>query len=200
MTGPWVVAFVSLSVAVLVLILIVLGVLRQLSGPLATLERRIRSASITDGFGGLPPGVQVPPFLIADEEGNVLGSAEFLVGTQMVVFLEETCEPCQSIARILQSDLGREQIGVPLAAILPTPEDGFLSELSGSEIRCFTQVDHSVSTAFRNMASPQAFLLVDDLVIAKSIPKNVEDLQAMGSVLDEVGLTEDSVRRRMGAK
>lgn len=182
MTWPWVTAFVALWVFTLFLATLFLGQIRRMSNLLQQTEFRLELASnASGGLGGLAPGAMVPPFRVEGSDGAVVASERILARPAVVLFMEEGCEPCEG----LLSDLMRTETPPGLHLILFV--DGDVVPPASVSASVFRQIKRSASRAFAQVAFPQAFAVdASRIVIDRLIPESLDDLFALGRLVDEV--------------
>lgn len=184
MTWPWIVAHVIQWVFIVAVGLLLLGLLRRVSEFLEGAESRLRGAGIPPSFGGLEPGSVVPGFELADSTGSVVRSAELLRSALLLLFMDPECDPCEDLARVM--DASGEVEGVPLIVVTAaSPHDPDLRLPDG--IRVLHQDGKSVSQAFENIATPQAFALRGRMVIGRAIPQSMDDLRRLARLVAEGG-------------
>lgn len=185
MTAPWVIAVVTLWVFVVVLGLLVLGLLRRVSGFLEMAEFRLRGASIPPGFGGLEPGSLVPEFELHEMGNGTVRSSDVLQSATLLVFMDAGCEPCEDLAILMQESWVLLQ-DIPMVIVAEdSPEAAVFPFPPGARI--LYQANRAVSNVFENIASPQAFALRDGVVAGKSIPDSLQDLERLVRLLEGGG-------------
>src|SRR5487761_1176005 len=95
MSGPWLAAFVTLWILVIVLAGLLLGLLRRVEGILTRAESHAAAMFITPNFG-LRAGEFVPAFMGQDADGRTVDSSEVLPEAPLVfLFVEQACRPCR---------------------------------------------------------------------------------------------------------
>lgn len=159
MTGPWIIAFCLLSVAVLTLAFIVIGLLNRF-GPVLDKMQSIGAdlASISPDQG-LQRGRRVPSFHVVDQAGQSVSSAELWAeGPTLCLLLSPGCEPCADIAEQLRNTVWPYPAVRPIAIVPDTPE--------GRRIDCGVLVANyyqgsamPASAALGSNLSPHAFLI-----------------------------------------
>lgn len=193
MSAPWIVAFAVTWAVVAVLAVLVLGLLRRITGVLELAESRLSELPTGPAIGGAAPGTAIRPFTIKAADAQT--TVEFLrlqeSAPAIYLFMNSSCRPCKRLA----NELGRhhESIGdVPLYVILNEGEEEF-GLTPGPHV--FSQSDREASEAFMNDATPQAFL-VDrgNRVVEKSIPNAIEDLRQLARKAPKGGEAIKSVR------
>src|SRR5487761_1791863 len=89
MSGPWLAAFVTLWILVIVLAGLLLGLLRRVEGILTRAESHAAAMFITPNFG-LRAGEWVPAFMGQDADGRTVDSSEVLPEAPLVfLFVEQ---------------------------------------------------------------------------------------------------------------
>lgn len=177
MSGAWIAAFVVLWVVVVLLVFVVLGLLRRVSGVLEGAEMRLRSSPMSLLTGGLAIGEVVEAFSLTDAAGKPVRSDALLAGGAVLVFMEHNCEPCQVLATSLREQEEARFVR-PVLVVLDEAERGDWD--LGKAVTLVYQDDRQASTAFQNNATPQAFAVdPEGVVVGKSVTNSaaaVEDL------------------------
>jgi thiol-disulfide isomerase/thioredoxin len=173
MSGPWIAAFVCLTVLVMLLALMVLGVMRRMVGVLERAERML--ANELDGISLLSA---VPTFEVIDRAGQIVSSQQILKETSLLLFLESGCAPCRAIASDLAESNGL--IG-SLPLIVVAGEEGLDDDFKLSpKIAVVRQRNREVARLFKSVATPHAFVVDEDgVVLDRVIPGARRDLERM---------------------
>ncbi len=179
MTWPWMIAFASLTVALLALTVVVTGHLREVSGLLERAEFQLSLASSAlGGLGGLGQGERVRPFRVQGMDGEIVGSESLLSSPSVILFTEDSCEPCEELAPEL------EGLEFPDSVRLIVLHQGDVVPRVPSGSLLFRQIDRSASRAFHNVAAPQAFAIEPGGVVAdRLIPISAQQIQGLASML-----------------
>lgn len=183
MSTPWIIAFLALWAVVLVTLAVTIGLLRRTGPLLEQLERRLAAdAQAEPAAWGAPVDTQVPEFRVAAENGDAdtgreMTSAELIRIPTILLFMEEHCGPCQRVARELGG--GATEIdGVPLRVVLDG-ESGRPNWLP-TDIPVIYEHRREVSRAFKNRATPQAYLVDPSrLVVRRRVVGSLSDLREM---------------------
>ncbi len=178
MSAPWIALIVVLTITVVLLAVIVLGLLRRVSGVLEAAEFRLRDAGLGGSVGGAAVGTKVGAFSVVDREGATIPSAHLLQRGAVLVFVEAACEPCQHLAASLRSGA---TIGAssPVYAIAPVEERSHDWDL-GTEVVVVFQRERAVSEVFDNIATPQAFAVnAEGIVVDRSIVNSAARLREL---------------------
>lgn len=131
MTGPWIIAWVSLASLSVITAVLVLGLLRRLTLVLQDVENQLLSG---DRLGGVSIGGALPSFEVKNQMGGTAPSSDLLGGPGILLLVSQDCAPCESLVQEI-ADLGRSPTEVPLVAIAQH-HDGF-SRLTLSGIDSF---------------------------------------------------------------
>lgn len=183
MNTPWIVAFVTLSGAVLLGLLLV-GLLRRVSGVLEQAEAVIRLSAHSLEAGGLPDGSAVPDFIARGPGGEVIGAATLLAEPAIVVFLASDCEPCHRLIADLGSRDSRS-LGVELILVVGEGDTSF--DIAGlGDLTVVFQREREVALAFNTTATPHAFAVGSDRrVVSSGTPNSFGQLEQLALRLTE---------------
>lgn len=182
MSGPWIAAFVVLWTVVALLVFLVLGLLRRVSGVLEGAEMRLRSSPISMLTGGLAIGEVVEAFSLTDAAGKSVRSDALLANGAVIVFMEHDCEPCQALATSLREWEGSRFVR-PVFVALNEAERGEWD--LGEAVTLVYQDDRQASEALQNNATPQAFAVDSSgVVVAKSVTNSAAALTELVRSLD----------------
>ncbi len=191
MSWPWVVAFVGLWIFVLVLGMIVLGLVRRVSAFLERAESNAPGLDVPSDFGGLVPGDRVPQFELWDRGGSRIDSSVLLASPVVLMFMDPGCGPCEDLVRLIETT--EQPIdGAPYVIVTEDTEEATKFRFPPGATVLY-QRDRSVSTAFKNIAAPQAFAIARQIVLGKTVPESVEALSRLaalasrGGDMDELG-------------
>ena len=183
MSGPWLAAFVTLWILVMVLAGLLLGLLRRVEGILTRAESHAAAMFITPNFG-LRPGELVPAFVGQDADGRTVDSSEVLSEAPLVfLFVEEGCRPCGQLV----TDLATEgwQASTPLIVIASNQLKSreWLNECPAGVSLVFEE-DRHISDAFSTGTTPNAFLVGDQrTVIAQFVPASLSALRSWATAI-----------------
>jgi hypothetical protein len=183
MSGVWLVLFAALWLVVVCVVVILVGVLKQLTrlldgGPTAANDFLLRSSQVSATYGGVPPGTKLADFTVFDREGREVSSSWLHGEPRLYLFVSSGCSPCdQLLDQIRGSEVLPAALG-SLTLIVHDFDDEKLRGLKGIQI--YRQREHSVSQAFASRSFPQAFLVDEDgIVLATTIPASVEEIAGM---------------------
>lgn len=185
MTWPWVIAFVGLWIFVLVLGVIVLGLVRRVSTFLETAESRALGLDVPADFGGLVPGDQVPRFEVWERDGTKVDSSALVAAPVVLLFIDPGCGPCEDLARLMEAS-GQWSDGTRYVIITEDTEDATTFRFPPGATVLY-QRGRSVSTAFKNIAAPQAFALAGNVVVGKAVPESIEALSRLAAIASKGG-------------
>jgi hypothetical protein len=183
MSAPWIAAFAALWAVVAVMLVVLIGVVRQ---ALAAIERgsvRPGSAEVASTYGGAPPGTEIPHFVAEDPSGRLVSWSELLGRPRLCIFVAAGCPPCKTLVAELAGHPGDLARFSPILFTddLNRPELASLPDA----VTLLKQLDGAASSAFENRAFPQAFA-VDEAGVVRgvAIPNTVADLRSLGSTLE----------------
>lgn len=183
MSGAWTGAFVVLSIATLVCLILQLGLVRRVAVVLEEMlsHNEAGSAALE---GGVPRGAQVRPFEIVRADGSAIGFTWPGSPSSVFLFMEPGCAPCDRIAPSLPRVARRLQ-GVPLYVVTPYKSgDGWLPD--SDDFTRLLDRDEAAARSFRNIASPQAFAVdAEGVVKDRRIVASVNDLSSLASSVRE---------------
>jgi thiol-disulfide isomerase/thioredoxin len=184
-TGAWTAAFVVLSFATLVSIVLQLGLVRRVSMVLEEMAQKEAGATATEG--GAARGSQLPPFEIERADGTPMAFTWPGSSPSIFLFMEPGCAPCQKIAPALSGVADRLQ-SLPLYVVTPHESGVGWLPASGDFVRLLDR-DEAAARAFRNLVSPQAFAVDRHGVVRdRKIVASGDDLSSLASrVWEEVG-------------
>jgi thiol-disulfide isomerase/thioredoxin len=134
--------------------------------------------------GGVPRGAQLRAFEVDGANGQPVTFEWPVSSASVFLFMEPGCAPCERIAPNLGS-VARGLRGVPLYVVTPHKSgDGWLPDSDGF-VRLLDR-DEAAARTFRNIASPQAFL-VDrrGVVRERKIVASDDDLSSLASSIGE---------------
>lgn len=173
MTTVWLVAFGILCAAVLVLALVVGGLLRRV---LPLLEQSGSGVRLSDLELGAQIGSRLPRFTVFDLQGNAFVSSDVLARLTLVLMMSGNCPACAPLAERLRG-LSGDLDGVPLAVL--TDESNEDARAFSAWGRVFVDRDGVAASAFANKATPQAYLVADEIVLDRTIPGSTKDLRRL---------------------
>lgn len=172
MSAAWTTAIVALWIAVMLVAIVLLGVLRRVA---AVLERAESHLSSAGGVSlGLPVGSTAEDFRVLSEDGDETRADDLIRAPTLVLFMEVHCGPCQALAKELDG-VGDEL--AELAFFVVLDQEHGRPEWMPAGVQTVFQQDGEVSRAFRNDATPQAYV-VDDrrLILGKALIGSLSSL------------------------
>ncbi len=175
MTTPWILAFAVLWGTVLFTVLVLLGLLRRVSG---VLERLEAVKNVNDLELGAPVMSAVQPFDLFDRSGERVPWSEFVRGTTILLFMSSDCPACDLLAEEFV-DVGPNVESVPLIAVMDRSTDGTQPALRSS-LRVLYERAGAATHAFGNRATPQAYVIDESgVVLDRRVPRSLADLREM---------------------
>lgn len=177
MTTPWIIAFIALAVAVLFTILVLVGLLRRVTGALEQVEMRLADAPALPAVAGVTPGSVIPPFAVTDETGAVVTSSDLIRDPSIVLLVAPDCSSCKYLAREVDG-AGESVDGLPLFVLVQSSErEGDLTFRAG---RTLYDGQLEAARAFQTAATPIAFVLDrGGFVLDRTIPNSLDDLRVL---------------------
>lgn len=177
----WSAAVVSLWAVVMVVAVILLGFLRRVTAVLERAEVAVTSGQVN--LGGAHVGMRIEAFTALDRSGREVSSDELFAAPASFVLLRSGCEPC----RRLSERLDQLAAATPVIAILDESPASRELELPSRIVTLFDW-DGSVTRAFRNGGTPQAFAVKPGGIVAETlVPSSAEDIERLSSRLMEGG-------------
>lgn len=182
MSGPWIAAFAVLWVVTLVIGFAVLGILRRVSAVLEAAEARLSAQNEL----GAPVRSIVADFQLYDERGRVVLARDDVADPVLLLLVEPGCGACRELVQELDGT-GASLDGVPFAIVIEDSHRGRAFALQDG-VRVLYQRHGDVFHAFRNRATPQAYVIdTGGIILARRIPASVRDLQEMARFQRERG-------------
>src|SRR5487761_454732 len=183
MSGPWLAAFVTLWILVIVLAGLLLGLLRRVEGILTRAESHAAAMFITPNFG-LRAGELVPAFMGQDADRRTVDSSEVLPEAPLVfLFVEQACRPCAQLVTDLATEGWRASIPLVLVAS-DQPESREWLNGSPAEVIVLFQENNYISDAFSTGTTPNAFLVGDRrTVVAQLVPASLSALRSWATAI-----------------
>lgn len=194
MSAPWIAAFVALWISLLLLAVILLGVLRRITGVLERAEAAISDAGGGIDLGGVAPGSVVSPFELRDADGRTVTSAEVITEPTILVFMSSRCGPCKALSREL-GGAGATIDGLAFFVVMDDSDDGRRFTVPPS-VPIVYQLDGAVSAIFQQRSTPQAFVIDQGgFVLDRAIPNSLEDLRSLAAKQKGGGLKRNRVEK-----
>lgn len=175
MTSAWIVAFVALTVLVVLLTVVVLGLLRRLGAVIEQAQSVLAASARRLMIGGLPPGSTVRPFAADDTRGSAFTELDLRGVTNVVLFLDDGCTACDRLVERLEAGHVPD-VGAGLVVVSSTFEGG--QRLASSvDVTVVVDSERSAARAFESVVSPQAFVVDEHgRVLANGTPTDWGDL------------------------
>lgn len=174
MSWPWIAAIVATWVLMLLLAIVVLGTLRRIGAVLEQAELSLRGG-FEAVIGGALAGTRLPPFALQTRDGEEVRSDELLSSPALFLFVDANCGPCRTLVPQL-ADAGRAIDGLPLFVVTGSVDGLAVPET----IALFFETDRrEAAQAFQGPATPQAFVVSDNIVVERSIPNRLHDLHEL---------------------
>jgi hypothetical protein len=154
MPVAWAIVIVVLWAVVIGLVLVVLGVIRQLTPIL----ERIASgqAQAVRPAQGPPIGEPLPEFTGRGSNGETVAAADLRDGPGLLLFLHSSCGPC----RILADELSTADLGGLAAELTVVTDPGDMGNLMlPAGLRVVLQSDDEISEALGVRVTPFAIAL-----------------------------------------
>jgi thiol-disulfide isomerase/thioredoxin len=183
MSPAWTAAYVVLAAVVLVLAFVQMGSMRRMLPMLDRLEEEFLSdQQLKLDILGARAGEVVPDFDLTTLSGEPISFQELLRTPSLVLFFTAGCGPCEALSPQLPAALNR--LGpVGLYVIVEDTEEG-RNVWVPPGISVLYQVERAASSAFRNVATPQAFAVDDERVVrGRRLITSIDDLEDLGQDL-----------------
>lgn len=181
MTGPWVAAFIVLWLLFVTLAIVVTGILRRSTATLERLDEYMQFQARTQEMSRLPLGVKVPRFTAYDVEGRLISSDELFRARTMVLFVGDSCQPCEELVEeLMASDFRPQGIQFVVVGRLDTMKS-LVARFESMRLRAFADSEAGeISRAFDNRVIPQAFVVdPPGTLVGANIPNTIRDLERM---------------------
>jgi methylamine dehydrogenase accessory protein MauD len=176
------VSSILLWLVVLFVVFLLLGTLRALEIMRWRLEQVQAIAPSRMGRSGLKPGKKAPPFTLSTVAGESVSLDDYAGRKVFLVFVQAGCAPCHAVVPDLNwlHQTGKAEVLVVNNA---TPEEGrkWVQETKPA-FRVLLQEKRSVSRRYEVMATPFAFLIDEQGVVASK--GLISNKQHIGFVLD----------------
>lgn len=182
MSGPWIVAVVTLWVVVVLLAVLVLGLLRRIAPVLEQAERAAHVGRAMDAGFGAPDGTAIPPFAVVDASGRSVPFDDVGPADRVVLFVDADCAACGAVTAGLAADPATATL--PLVAVTGrgTPPSHY-DALAAAGVPVVGQPDGAASAAFAQRAFPLAFAVAGGAVVRSTVPGSVADLERLAALL-----------------
>jgi thiol-disulfide isomerase/thioredoxin len=175
MSGPWLAAFLTLAVLVMLMGVVVLGLLRRMGSVLERTETLLMEGGSGLPLEGLPAGTELPFFEARTIDGERITDSDFVGMPSLFIFLDEDCHPCKEL--LAEFSLV-EQLPPTVRVVVAIDSKGEIPahRLPGG-VLLVDGTDHTLAQTFRSSIRPNA-VGVDPsgTVVGHSIPNSVDDL------------------------
>jgi methylamine dehydrogenase accessory protein MauD len=175
----WAIAIVVLWVAVLALVVVVLGVLRQVT---PILERAAAyQGALSPASEGPQVGEQVPHFSARDTDGEFVGNEELRGRPVLLLFLSAGCAPCEQLATgMRRADL--DALAKQLIIVTTRDVPRILGIPAG--LRVVIESANEITDPLSVMGLPFAVAVdADGIVRAAEVPETVGHLEKLSAVV-----------------
>ncbi|MCZ7590048.1 MAG: hypothetical protein M5U27_14585 [Gaiella sp.] len=177
MSTPWIVAFLALVGLVVLETIVLVGLLRRVSGALEQVEARLATASALPEVAGVTPGSVVPDFSVTDEAGRNVHSSALVSGATIFLLVASDCSACKYLARELEG-VGDAVDGMPLYVLMQNSPASGHTRYGGGTVLYDAGLE--AARAFRSAATPVAFLVDHGgFVLDRTIPDSLADIQKL---------------------
>ena len=197
MTGPWIVAFIALSLIACLNAFVTAGLLRRSTRLLESVESALKTSAPTIA-GGVAVGSRLPRFIAKDQRGRIVDSSRMVDRPGVLLLLSPTCEPCQGLVADLGSADAR--ISIPILVV----SDGAFraaeeTALRNAGVEILYQEDDAVSRALDTSSTPHAFIFDrGGVVTSKGFPNTFSDLARLIAAAFGEEVTHRSGETRAG--
>jgi peroxiredoxin len=178
MSAPWIVLVILLSVTVMVLAGAFVVLSRRIESVLERAETWLAAPHLRPP--GLQPGSRVHSFTALRQHGHPLSDLDLRGRMSVLLFMKADCVVCRSLSRQLtRQALDAIGIGSTTYVVVRDEREGEALALD-PQLEIAFQENGTVSWAFRSSATPQAFVVdADGIVAASGFPNSVEDLREL---------------------
>lgn len=178
MTDPWIAAVALLSVVTAGLAVAYVVLSSRIGAVLTLVEARLASPDLKPP--GLQPGEHVQRFSALRQNGVPLTDRDLLGGISVVLFLKADCVVCRALSRQLTTDK-LETLGVASGTYVVVRDGEERDALAlDPKLEIVFQEDGTVAWAFRSSATPQAFVVdADGVVAASGFPNSLDSLDRL---------------------
>lgn len=152
--------------AVLTIVFLLLGVLRQIALIKWRLEELSAVTPSRIGRDGLKPGARAPEFTLESVEGTAWSLADFAGQTRLLVFVQPGCGPCSELVPALNSLQQKGDVGVVAISTGDQNENRAWADQHGVRFPVLVQDRRQLSRGYEVFATPFAFLVDERGVIA----------------------------------
>lgn len=182
MNGPWIAAFIAVSLVALFNGAVTVGLLRRIGSVLERAEA-ILQTSVSTGPGGLPAGSAIPEFEAHRADGSAVGRSEIRHST--IVFMSSGCQPCKRLAADLREHWLSLSSVTSLVVVLNDPSEADELDLPG-DTPIIYQRERRMAAAFRSSATPHVFVTDGTQIIGNGTPNSIAGVFALIPARKEV--------------
>lgn len=178
MTAAWEAVIAILVIAVMTIAVLLMIVLRRIESVLSRVDGWLATPEVRPP--GLQPGTRVHPFAAERQDGRPFSDEDLLGTRQMVIFMKADCLACRGLARELtRPALDTIALGDRVHIVVRDAHERDRLGLDPSVDIVF-QHDGVLAWAFRSSATPQAFVINEDGVIAAAgFPAGVDNVREL---------------------
>ena len=158
----------------------------ELAHALATDRKRLSSErSLADSRlerNGIEAGAQAPAFSLPAIDGEEVSLGDYRGRPVLLVFSDPNCEPCNELAPEL-AELARQADGLPILMVSRGDVDANRrkAEEHGIDFPVVIQPGWKLSKQYGIFATPVAFLIDEDGVIARDVAQGREQILALAA-------------------
>jgi thiol-disulfide isomerase/thioredoxin len=199
MSGPWLGAFMTLAVLVILMGVVVLGLLRRMGSVLERTETLLMEGGSGLPLEGLPAGTELPFFEAKTTQGERITDSDFIGMPSLFLFVDEDCHPCKELLAELSLV---EQLPPTVRVVVAIDSKGERPAHRLPEgVLLVDGTDQGLAQTFRSSIRPNA-VGVDPsgTVIGHTIPNSVDDLWTLMRMWISPRSDTDTFRRMHGEK
>jgi hypothetical protein len=187
MSTPWIIAFATLWLLVIVLGLVVLGALRRLDFWFSEAQKALDAATAQLRSDGLQSGEIVGAFSATTVDGAPFARDDLLEEPSIVLFVSSDCAACA----LLLSGLERgDRPESSERFVVVTDNNADAERVSTAGAKVVIQQAASVAQAFKSHRTPHLFVLDGNgHVVANGSPNTWEDMADLVNASGKGGVT-----------
>lgn len=191
MSGPWIAVVAVLSIVVALLAVGFVALSKRVENVLHRVETWLAAPQLRPP--GLQPGSHVHSFSALRQDGQPLTDRHLRGRQSIILFMKADCVVCRSLARRLSRQaLDSLGIGSTTWVVVRDARERDAVALD-PQLQILFQEDGTVSWAFRSSATPQAFVVNGDgLIAATGFPNDLNDLRELVRVANIPGASAPS--------
>lgn len=193
MSAPWAALVLALAAAVIALSAAFIALSRRIAPVLSRTEAWLATPRVRPP--GLGVGARVHSFTALRPDGSSFSEQDLLGRTSVVVFVKADCAICRRLSsKLTRTRLDTLARGVPTYVVVRDRQEQDALALDPN-LNLIYQEDGTASWAFRSSATPQAFVLnPEGIVAAVGFPNSLRDLGDLISSADPIVTTNESAR------